>query len=757
MRTARQARPAAPAAWPGKAPARPVAIRPAPGQGTGPAVARRSLAGRVAGTLRTTTFEGREHLVVPVIALVEGVIHASNADTPELVRASELEETIAGWNGRPVVLNHPELSDGGKISANDPVTLEDYRIGTLFNARIEGTKLKAEAWIDVAKTMTVAGGDQMLERIRAAEVIEVSVGAFVDAKNEHGIYQGKQYDAVWTQVVPDHFALLPSGLQGACSVEMGCGTRAAANSCHDSNGQFCDKGGVGGAGGAETIKSGGGDSLFDHLAGKNSHDVAVSLLPKNVRKKMGFDSGTPKKKTKKKKAKKSKDVLFDHLKGKTSREVAISLLPKSVQKKMGFLAQRDAANPNQGVNGRYVHQDSDDAKAGRIHRLVESSITAHQLDESDASALRSFFTDGQKTKMTVRAQVILNSISRAASAAGGGMNKAERIRALLANPEMDCSDGVVTRLLALSDEEFDELEVGVGAEVPWYKKVLGLKKKKVEYSDMDLRRELEEGLRGEAGFMGLDSVFSDHMIYMVMTGDAVKTFKRSYSQTEDGVEVGDDAEEVTPVTRYEPTAASAVRAACGCSSKEEENMEKKERIKALIAGGLTVFVAGDEKALEALSDDRLKALEDKASADKKAADDKIEADKKEADEKIAAELKDAAAKKTDTETPEQRRAALLSENPDLKALLEKQKSDEDTRRSAAIKTLSEAKALTEAQAKTVSLEVLESMASAISKSKDGVDRSLGIPRGTNLGDPKDNEIPKPRALSSYWDKKEKTA
>ncbi|HMI90073.1 MAG TPA: hypothetical protein VK509_01865, partial [Polyangiales bacterium] len=60
--------------------------------------------------LRTMQFESREHLVVPVIALVEGVVHAVNSDQPEYVPGTELARAPLGWNGRPVVGDHP--SDG---------------------------------------------------------------------------------------------------------------------------------------------------------------------------------------------------------------------------------------------------------------------------------------------------------------------------------------------------------------------------------------------------------------------------------------------------------------------------------------------------------------------------------------------------------------------------------------------------------------------------------------------------------------------
>ena len=178
--------------------------------------------------IRTAVFEDRDHIVVPVIALMEGVIHPVNADTPELVLASELEKTPDGWNGRPVVGDHPKGTGPDRISANSPTVLEKHSFGRIFNAKVEDKKLKVEAWLDVEKA-TKIGGDALsvLERAKNKEMIEVSVGVFVITEAANGVHNNKQYKAIWRSLVPDHLAMLPKGTVGACSNDMGCGTRTA--------------------------------------------------------------------------------------------------------------------------------------------------------------------------------------------------------------------------------------------------------------------------------------------------------------------------------------------------------------------------------------------------------------------------------------------------------------------------------------------------------------------------------------------------
>jgi hypothetical protein len=185
--------------------------------------------------LRTANFMGRVHMVVPVVALREGVIHAINAASPEFVPASELDATPQGWNGRPVLPLHPVDALSRQISANSPTVLEAHQFGFIANARTEGRMLKMDAWLDKARA-TELGGDaqRVIARLEEGKPIEVSVGAFVSAEAKEGTHGGKAYKAVWHTIVPDHLAMLPEGTLGACSNEMGCGApRTAAQQKED--------------------------------------------------------------------------------------------------------------------------------------------------------------------------------------------------------------------------------------------------------------------------------------------------------------------------------------------------------------------------------------------------------------------------------------------------------------------------------------------------------------------------------------------
>ena len=170
-----------------------------------------------AGASRRETFEGREHLVVPVVLIVEGVLNGA------FVPAEEFSKFADAWNGRPVPVYHPE-EDGLPISANRPDVLEARSVGHLFHAKVEGRKLKAEAWIDVQKAEDMGEGD-LVRRLEAGEIMEVSTGYFADGEPQQGIADGQRYEEIHRNIRPDHLALLPDQV-GACSVADGCGVRA---------------------------------------------------------------------------------------------------------------------------------------------------------------------------------------------------------------------------------------------------------------------------------------------------------------------------------------------------------------------------------------------------------------------------------------------------------------------------------------------------------------------------------------------------
>lgn len=166
---------------------------------------------------RYETLEGKQYLVVPCVMMTEGVHEGSGGAIYYSVE--ELAKVPVAWNSKPVVVYHPEFN-GQSVSACDPIILEKYRIGTLYNTKWEDGKLKTECWIDEEKANQV--DERVLEAIENGTMMEVSTGLFMDNEKEEGEWNGEKYYSIASNFRPDHLAILPD-LKGACSIEDGAG------------------------------------------------------------------------------------------------------------------------------------------------------------------------------------------------------------------------------------------------------------------------------------------------------------------------------------------------------------------------------------------------------------------------------------------------------------------------------------------------------------------------------------------------------
>lgn len=185
------------------------------------------------GIIRTAIYNEREHLVVPVVAMVEGVVWAVNSDVPEFVPAEELAQTPHQWNGRGCFAGHPKDGDS-QVTANTPRTLETS-FGLIFDTVnseriLETRSLEFNTWLDPVKAEAVGPeAADVIRRLRAGERVEVSIGTFVDVLEEDGEFDGRAYHGRWTDLVSDHIAFIAEGDLGACSIADGCGAPRMVN------------------------------------------------------------------------------------------------------------------------------------------------------------------------------------------------------------------------------------------------------------------------------------------------------------------------------------------------------------------------------------------------------------------------------------------------------------------------------------------------------------------------------------------------
>ena len=170
--------------------------------------------------IQEVNFQGKTHIVVPVVMMIEGV-HAGSAG-PLLHPADELGKFPQSWNGIPVVINHPQV-EGYHVSANSPDLLDGQdTVGKVFNTHMDGDKLKAEAYIDKEKLRKAS--PEAYKKIMKNQPLDVSIGVFTEEDPVQGDWNGEHYNSVARGHRPDHLALLPDAA-GACSWKDGCGVR----------------------------------------------------------------------------------------------------------------------------------------------------------------------------------------------------------------------------------------------------------------------------------------------------------------------------------------------------------------------------------------------------------------------------------------------------------------------------------------------------------------------------------------------------
>lgn len=167
-------------------------------------------------SVRYDTLEGREHIVVPMVMMTEGV-HAGSGG-PLYYPGDELARSVPVWNHKPVVIYHPVVN-GKPVSACDPVQLNTRKVGVILNTKYD-SKLRAEAWLEKSRLEEV--DDRVLEAIENNKLMEVSTGVFTDNKAEPGEWNGEKYDAIAMNYRADHLAILPDQI-GACSIADGAG------------------------------------------------------------------------------------------------------------------------------------------------------------------------------------------------------------------------------------------------------------------------------------------------------------------------------------------------------------------------------------------------------------------------------------------------------------------------------------------------------------------------------------------------------
>jgi len=143
-------------------------------------------------------------IILDAIATKEGVWKG-------VFRPGQLIKDNVRWlKGKPITLNHPPMSTGGKAYNN-------LAVGQILDAWYipEGHQagVKCELWPEKLP-------GEILSKIDNHQIVDVSTGFYAAEEPGKGVWQGKDYEATERSLDFDHLALVPIG---ACSQEDGCG------------------------------------------------------------------------------------------------------------------------------------------------------------------------------------------------------------------------------------------------------------------------------------------------------------------------------------------------------------------------------------------------------------------------------------------------------------------------------------------------------------------------------------------------------
>lgn len=168
---------------------------------------------------RRVTENGREWLVAPMTLIREGVLSGSKGAL--FYSASEIRKALSAWDGVPITLGHPtDSTNNTHLSARSPGVLDATGLGIVRHPRMDGDRLRAEGWFDIARLKKVSPA--VLAGIEASRAMHVSTGLYTTNQPKADSHNGRAYVAVAADHVPDHLAVLVDAT-GACSVRDGCG------------------------------------------------------------------------------------------------------------------------------------------------------------------------------------------------------------------------------------------------------------------------------------------------------------------------------------------------------------------------------------------------------------------------------------------------------------------------------------------------------------------------------------------------------
>lgn len=146
-----------------------------------------------------------------------------------LYPGAEIEKSYQSLSNTAAPSGHPQNADGQFVSAADAVAMQEYWIGAaVTNARKDGDSVLVDITVNADQANAMENGRRLISRLdsaiagNAGEPIHVSTGVMLRKKAAKGESKGKAYNAIASDMVFDHLAILLDE-QGAGTPEEGVG------------------------------------------------------------------------------------------------------------------------------------------------------------------------------------------------------------------------------------------------------------------------------------------------------------------------------------------------------------------------------------------------------------------------------------------------------------------------------------------------------------------------------------------------------
>ena len=159
-----------------------------------------------------------------VVPIVDDIVMNSIA-----YPAAEIDKAYRTLDNTPAPAGHPRNADGQYVSAANATAMQQYWVGAaVTNARKEGDAVLVDITVNEAQAQAMDNGKRLIERLDAAmagnagEPIHVSTGVLLRKTAAKGESKGKAYNAVASDMVFDHLAILLDE-QGAGTPDEGVG------------------------------------------------------------------------------------------------------------------------------------------------------------------------------------------------------------------------------------------------------------------------------------------------------------------------------------------------------------------------------------------------------------------------------------------------------------------------------------------------------------------------------------------------------